>query len=73
MDIPAQAWPARGGTNGRSGDVFNPATGEVEARCPYASAADIDEAVVSIENSDSRWKSRSTNVSESSTPVSSSR
>ena len=32
-------------SNGRHGDVFNPATGEVSAQCPYASAADIDAAV----------------------------
>ena len=33
------------GTSGRFGDVFNPATGEVESECPYASAAEIDAAV----------------------------
>ena len=33
------------GTSGRFGDVFNPATGEVESLCPYASAAEIDAAV----------------------------
>ena len=33
------------GESGRSGDVFNPATGEVSAQCPYASAADVDAAV----------------------------
>jgi malonate-semialdehyde dehydrogenase (acetylating)/methylmalonate-semialdehyde dehydrogenase len=30
---------------GRFGDVFNPATGEVSAHCPYASAVDVDRAV----------------------------
>jgi malonate-semialdehyde dehydrogenase (acetylating)/methylmalonate-semialdehyde dehydrogenase len=33
------------GTSGRTGDVYNPATGEVQARCPYASAAELDAAV----------------------------
>ena len=33
------------GTGGRFGSVFNPATGEVESECPYASAAEIDAAV----------------------------
>ena len=33
------------GTSGRFGDVFNPATGEVQARVPMANAADIDAAV----------------------------
>ena len=33
------------GAGGRSGDVFNPATGEVAATCPYASAEDVDRAV----------------------------
>ncbi len=33
------------GAGGRFGDVFNPATGEVSAHCPYASAADVDRAV----------------------------
>lgn len=31
--------------DGRFGDVFNPATGEVQARCPYASAAEVDSVV----------------------------
>ena len=33
------------GRSGRFGDVFNPATGEVAARCPYASADEVDAAV----------------------------
>jgi len=33
------------GTSGRSGEVFNPATGEVIGTLPYASSADMDAAV----------------------------
>ncbi|MEZ5102406.1 MAG: CoA-acylating methylmalonate-semialdehyde dehydrogenase [Thermoleophilia bacterium] len=33
------------GTSGRFGDVFDPARGEVAARCPYASAAELDAVV----------------------------
>jgi malonate-semialdehyde dehydrogenase (acetylating)/methylmalonate-semialdehyde dehydrogenase len=35
------------GTSGRFGDVFNPATGEVESQVPYANANDVDQAVQS--------------------------
>ncbi len=33
------------GTSGRFADVMNPATGEVQAKCPLASAAELDQAV----------------------------
>jgi malonate-semialdehyde dehydrogenase (acetylating)/methylmalonate-semialdehyde dehydrogenase len=33
------------GTSGRFADVYNPATGEVQAKCPLASAAELDAAV----------------------------
>ncbi len=33
------------GTSQRRGDVFDPATGTVEAQVPLASAADVDTAV----------------------------
>jgi len=33
------------GTSGRFADVFNPATGEVQARVPLANAAELDQAV----------------------------
>ena len=33
------------GASGRFGDVFNPATGEVQKRVPFASAAEVDAAV----------------------------
>jgi len=33
------------GTSGRFSDVYNPATGDVQARCPLASKAELDAAV----------------------------
>ncbi len=33
------------GTGGRAADVFDPATGQVSARVPLASSADVDAAV----------------------------
>ncbi len=33
------------GTSGRYGDVFNPATGEVQRQVPYATAEELDAAV----------------------------
>ena len=33
------------GTSGRFGDVFNPNTGEVQARVPLATDAELDAAV----------------------------
>ncbi len=33
------------GGSGRSGEVFNPATGEIRAEVPYANAAEVDRAV----------------------------
>ena len=33
------------GGSGRFADVYNPATGEVQAKCPLASAAELDAAV----------------------------
>ena len=33
------------GDSGRFGDVFNPATGEVASRVPFASAAEMRQAV----------------------------
>jgi malonate-semialdehyde dehydrogenase (acetylating)/methylmalonate-semialdehyde dehydrogenase len=35
------------GTSGRFGDVFNPATGEVQSQVPLANASDVDQAVQS--------------------------
>lgn len=33
------------GTSGRFGDVYNPATGEVVAKAPLASTAEVEKAV----------------------------
>ncbi|HZL86272.1 MAG TPA: CoA-acylating methylmalonate-semialdehyde dehydrogenase [Candidatus Krumholzibacteria bacterium] len=42
-------------TGGRFGDVFDPATGEVAARAPYASASDVDRAVRSAHAAWPAW------------------
>ena len=47
------------GTSGRFGDVFNPATGEVEARVPFASADEIDIAVRGAEKAQTGWANTS--------------
>lgn len=43
------------GTSGRFSDVFNPATGEVQARVPLASAQEIDEAVRRAAAAQPKW------------------
>jgi malonate-semialdehyde dehydrogenase (acetylating) / methylmalonate-semialdehyde dehydrogenase len=43
------------GTSGRHADVFNPATGEVQARVPLASAAELDDAVQRAKAVQPRW------------------
>ncbi|MFO7856059.1 MAG: CoA-acylating methylmalonate-semialdehyde dehydrogenase [Paracoccaceae bacterium] len=43
------------GTSGRFADVYNPATGEVQARCPLASAAEVDAAVASAAKAQPAW------------------
>ena len=50
--VAGEAFP---GTSGRSGDVFNPATGEVRAQCAYASAEDVDEAVRAATLAGKEW------------------
>ncbi len=40
----------------RSGDVFNPATGEVQARVAFASPAQVDEAVESAWQASQSWR-----------------
>ncbi|MBC6407771.1 MAG: CoA-acylating methylmalonate-semialdehyde dehydrogenase [Rhodobacteraceae bacterium] len=45
-----------GGQSGRFGDVFNPATGEVQARCPLANAAEVDHAVRVAEAAQPAWQ-----------------
>ncbi|EPX86321.1 methylmalonate-semialdehyde dehydrogenase [Rubellimicrobium thermophilum DSM 16684] len=43
------------GTSGRFGDVFNPATGEVQARVPLASREELDRAVRIAAEAQPRW------------------
>ncbi|MBC7156597.1 MAG: CoA-acylating methylmalonate-semialdehyde dehydrogenase, partial [Rhodobacteraceae bacterium] len=43
------------GTSGRFADVFNPATGEVQARVPLASTAELDAAVASAAAAQVNW------------------
>ena len=43
------------GTSGRFADVFNPATGEVQARVPLASRAEVAAAVAGRQAAQPRW------------------
>jgi len=43
------------GTSGRFADVFNPATGEVQAKVPLASPAELDAAVESAARAQPAW------------------
>jgi len=43
------------GTSGRFADVFNPATGEVQARAPLASKAEVDAAIASAALAQPAW------------------
>jgi malonate-semialdehyde dehydrogenase (acetylating)/methylmalonate-semialdehyde dehydrogenase len=43
------------GTSGRFADVYNPATGEVQARAPLASKAELDAAVASAAAAQIAW------------------
>ena len=43
------------GNSGRGGDVYNPAIGEVTARVPFASAAEVDAAVQSAKKAFPAW------------------
>lgn len=47
------------GTSGRSGSVFNPATGEVQASVDFASADEVDAAVQSAQSASPAWRSTS--------------
>ena len=47
------------GTSGRFGDVFNPATGQVQAKVPLATAAELAAAVEAARAAQPGWKSRS--------------
>ncbi|WP_210879229.1 CoA-acylating methylmalonate-semialdehyde dehydrogenase [Roseovarius autotrophicus] len=43
------------GTSGRYSDVFNPATGEVQARCPLASVEEMNVAVAAAQAAQPAW------------------
>lgn len=43
------------GTSGRFSDVFNPATGEVQAKCPLASVEEMDQAVAAAMAAQPAW------------------
>jgi malonate-semialdehyde dehydrogenase (acetylating) / methylmalonate-semialdehyde dehydrogenase len=43
------------GTSGRSGDVYNPATGKVQATVPLANRADMEKAVAAAEAAFPSW------------------
>src|ERR1700754_2196153 len=43
------------GQSNRTADVFNPSTGEVQAKVPMASSADIDAAVASAVEAQKGW------------------
>jgi malonate-semialdehyde dehydrogenase (acetylating)/methylmalonate-semialdehyde dehydrogenase len=43
------------GTSGRFADVFNPATGEVQARVPLASKAEMDDAIARAAKAQRAW------------------
>ena len=43
------------GSSGRLADVFNPATGEVQARVPLASKDELDHAVAEAAKAQVKW------------------
>ena len=43
------------GASGRYGDVFNPNTGEVQARVQFATEAEVDKAVQSALRAQQTW------------------
>jgi malonate-semialdehyde dehydrogenase (acetylating)/methylmalonate-semialdehyde dehydrogenase len=47
------------GDSGRFGDIYNPATGDVQGRVPYASAAELDAAVQAAKAAFPAWASQS--------------
>src|SRR5437879_1179462 len=46
------------GASGRFGDVFNPSTGEVQARAPYASADEVRAAIAVAEKAFPAWAAK---------------
>jgi len=43
------------GTSGRFGDVFDPSTGEVQARVPLATTAEVEAAIANAEEAQLEW------------------
>ena len=43
------------GSSGRSGDVFNPNIGEVQAKVAFASKAEVEQAIASAEAAQPAW------------------
>src|SRR6202043_2287775 len=43
------------GTSGRSGDVFNPNTGEVQAKVAFASKAEVERAIAAAQAAQPAW------------------
>jgi len=46
------------GLSGRHGDVYNPATGEIESRVPFAGQADLDAATAAARAAQPDWAAR---------------
>src|SRR2546428_1621494 len=47
------------GASGRAGDVFNPNTGEVQAKVPFASKAEVEQAIANAEAAQPSWAATS--------------
>ena len=47
------------GTASRTGDVYDPATGQVASQVDFASASDVDEAVAAAKGAFARWRNAS--------------
>src|SRR2546423_663544 len=43
------------GASGRSGDVFNPNTGEVQAKVAFASKAEVEQAITNAQQAQPGW------------------
>src|SRR5215470_8887911 len=43
------------GTSGRAGDVFNPNTGEVQAKVALASKAEVEQAIANAQAAQPEW------------------
>jgi len=43
------------GTSGRFSDIFNPATGDVQAQCPLASTAEVDAIIAKAAAAQPAW------------------